>query len=202
MKVARGLQMRELDKVTIESTGIPGIVLMENAAQAVAKACILCAQRWKNPRVAIVCGGGNNGGDGFAVARILKSKGIQSKIVFIGDQEKLAGDALINYRVAQNLNIPIENNFGKSNKIFECEDIIIDGIFGTGFSGEPRSLAGAVLKEMNQSGKYIISIDIPSGVNADTGMAAESSVQADETITFALPKIGTIIYPGHNIVGS
>ncbi|HCT64511.1 MAG TPA: bifunctional ADP-dependent NAD(P)H-hydrate dehydratase/NAD(P)H-hydrate epimerase [Lachnospiraceae bacterium] len=202
MKVASAAQIREMDRLTIEETGIPGIVLMENAAQAVAKACLVYVRKIENPRVAVVCGGGNNGGDGFAVARILKCKGVESKIIFIGNEEKLTSDSLTNYRIAQNFNITIITDISDLEQIFCNEDVIIDGIFGTGFNGEPRAVSAEVIRKINQSGKYVISIDIPSGVNADTGKTAEICVKADETITFGLPKIGTILYPGAKYCGN
>lgn len=196
MKVASGAQMREMDRITIEEIGIPGIVLMENAAQAVAKVCLEYVKKFENPKVAVVCGGGNNGGDGFAVARILKCSGVESKIIFIGNEEKLVADALTNYKVAKNMDISVTTDISNSECIFQNVDVIIDGIFGTGFTGEPRMAAAEVIKKINQSGKHIISIDIPSGVNADTAAAGENCVKADETVTFALPKVGTILYPG------
>ena len=201
MKVASGAQMREIDRLTIDETGIAGIVLMENASQAVAKVCLNYVNQFKNPKVAVVCGGGNNGGDGFAVARILKCNGVESKIVFIGNKEKLTPDALVNYRVAKNFDIEVITDISDLETILEKQHAIIDGIFGTGFTGEPRNTAAEVIKKINQSGKYIISIDIPSGVNADTGTVADVCIKADETVTFALPKIGTILYPGSNYCG-
>lgn len=201
MKVATGVQMHELDRITIEETGIPGIVLMENAAQEVSRACLSYLRTIKDPKVAVVCGGGNNGGDGFAVARILKGKGIQCEIFFTGNEDKLTGDALTNYRVAQKLNIPIQRDMENLQEIFQCKDVIVDGIFGTGFSGEPRTTVSEVINKINESGKYVISIDIPSGVHSDTGAVAMSAVKANETFTFALPKVGSIIYPGAQYCG-
>ncbi|MEA5084587.1 MAG: NAD(P)H-hydrate dehydratase [Lachnospiraceae bacterium] len=201
MKVASGAQMREMDRLTIEETGIAGIVLMENASQAVAKGCLKYVDQFKNPKVAVVCGGGNNGGDGFAVARILKCNGIESKIIFIGNENKLTGDALVNYNVAKKFDIEVITDLSDLESVFEKQHVIIDGIFGTGFTGEPRNPAAEVIEKINQSGKYIISIDIPSGVNADTGTVAEVCIKADETVTFALPKIGTILYPGADYCG-
>ncbi|MGE4214520.1 MAG: NAD(P)H-hydrate dehydratase [Anaerotignaceae bacterium] len=201
MKAASGAQMREMDRITIDETGISGIVLMENAAQAVAKVCLKYVNQFKNPKVAVVCGGGNNGGDGFAVARILKCSGIECIIIFIGNEEKLSLDALTNYRVAKNFGIEIITGLRDLEHIFESQHVIIDGIFGTGFTGEPRNVAAEVIREINKSGKYIISIDIPSGVNSDTGTVSEICVKADETVTFALPKIGTILYPGAQYCG-
>lgn len=201
MKVASGAQMREMDRLTIEETGIAGIVLMENASQAVAKACLRYVNQFKNPKVAVVCGGGNNGGDGFAVARILKCSGIDSKIIFIGNEEKLSQDAFDNFKVAKKFDIEVITDISDLETVFEKQHVIIDGIFGTGFTGEPRNTAAEVILKINQSGKYVISIDIPSGVNADTGAVAEVCIKADETVTFALPKIGTILYPGAHYCG-
>lgn len=201
MKVASGAQMREMDSLTIEETGILGIVLMENASQAVAKVCLKYVNEFKNPKVAVVCGGGNNGGDGFAVARILKCNGVESRIIFIGNEEKLRQDAFVNFEIAKKFDIDIITDLNDVETIFEKQHVIVDGIFGTGFTGEPRNPAAGVIKKINQSGKHIISIDIPSGVNADTGTVAEVCIKADETVTFALPKIGTILYPGAKYCG-
>ncbi|MGL4791135.1 MAG: NAD(P)H-hydrate epimerase, partial [Anaerotignaceae bacterium] len=111
MKVATGTQMKEIDRLTIEKTGIQGIVLMENASQGVADRVILAIKENNFKTVSVFCGTGNNGGDGFAVARILHNKGIDVKIHVVGNVEKIKGDALINYDVAKNISIPFEKDF-------------------------------------------------------------------------------------------
>jgi len=199
MKVSKVSQMQLLDRLTIEETGIEGIVLMESASKAVFDVCKGYLDSVSGKHAVIVCGGGNNGGDGFAVARMLKNSDIQTKIFFLGDKEKLKEDARTNYDRALNMGIEIENEYTES--FFADTDIIVDAIFGTGFKGEPRQQESSIIKAINESEKYVVSVDIPSGVNGDTGEVSLACIRADETVTFQLPKIGLILYPGSDYCG-
>ncbi|MCI1959224.1 MAG: NAD(P)H-hydrate dehydratase [Clostridia bacterium] len=193
MKIAYGSQMREMDAKTSSEYLIPSIVLMENAAAAILDRCLEKAT--PETRFLCVCGGGNNGGDGFAVARLLFIRGYSVAILFIGKEEKLKGDALINFKADEKIGIEIVKE-DKTMEMLEKSDIVIDAVFGTGFSGVPREPQASVIKAMNESGKYIISVDIASGVDSQNGHASEFSVNADETVTFEMAKIGNILYPG------
>jgi len=194
MKIAYGSQMREMDAKTSEEYLIPSIVLMENAAGAVFEACLKKAE--KKTRFLCVCGGGNNGGDGFAVARLLYIKGISVAVLFLGKEEKLKGDALINFNAIKKIGVAICVDAEKTQEMLEKCDVVVDAIFGTGFSNEPREPQASVIRAINESGKYVISVDIASGVDSETGHASAFSVNADETVTFEMAKVGNVLYPG------
>ena len=196
MRIALGSQMREMDRITIEEYGIPGVVLMENASWAVADKCAKRLKSCGGNKAVFVCGTGNNGGDGFAAARILKIRGFECVIFLAGNPEKIKGDALINYNAAVNMEIPIINDISQAEKLLSETDLIVDAIFGTGFSGEPRKASAQVIDKINNSGKYVISVDIASGVDSETGHASDICVQADETVSFCMAKLGNILYPG------
>ncbi len=196
MKVANAEEMRRLDKITIDETGIPGIVLMENAARAVYEKCISFLNFEKKKRVLVVCGGGNNGGDGFAAARLLKNINFEVSIFLLADEEKIKGDAKINLEIIKKYKVPFVKDMDKIEECLENTDLIVDAVLGTGFKGEIRERESFVINKINLSNKYVISIDIASGVNSDNGKVSKTSVLADETVTFALPKVGNILYPG------
>ena len=196
MKIALGSQMREMDRITTEEYGIPSIVLMENASTAVAEKCMEYLEKNHKRKALLVCGGGNNGGDGFAAARLLKVHGYDSKIFFCGKKEKLKGDALINYNAAVNIEIPVETDNKKLSELIEETDLVVDAVFGTGFSGEPREESAFVINKINEGNKYVISVDIASGVDSETGHISNVCVKADETVSFCMAKVGNILYPG------
>ncbi len=195
MDIAFGYQMKEMDSITINNYGVSGIVLMENASMAVAQKCMEYLKKTGGKKAVFVCGTGNNGGDGFAAARILSANGFESNIILVGNSEKLKGDALINFKAAVNIGIEVFD-ISKADYIIKKVDLVIDAIFGTGFSGEPRDIYKTAIEKINNSKKYIISVDIASGVNSDTGHAADTCVKADETVSFCMAKVGNILYPG------
>ncbi|GMQ56862.1 NAD(P)H-hydrate dehydratase [Vallitalea sediminicola] len=204
MKVVKSYEMKEIDRYTIEEIGIPGIVLMENAAMSVVSETI---QILKGSRhVVICCGIGNNGGDGFAIGRILSCNNIKATIIIIGDSSKIKGDAKINYDIARKLDIDIyeyktEKQRSEIKKLINDCDVIYDAIFGTGLCREITGQYLEVINMMNSTNAYKVAVDIPSGVNADNGQILGTSVCADKTVTFCLPKVGLLLYPGANYVG-
>ena len=205
MEVVNCEQMREIDRKTIEEFGIPGIVLMENAAKEVVKAVIEYLENPRDKKVIIFAGRGNNGGDGLAVARHLHNMGAQVEVILTHGEEGLQGDSLINLNIIKKMGIStrcldsesLGNILNKSCK----SDIIIDSIFGTGIRGEIEGEVRELIQKINQFSNYTISVDIPSGVNGDTGEICGVCIEADETITFALPKKGLLLYPGADFVG-
>jgi len=206
MKAATAGQMRLLDKMAIESYGIPGIVLMENAAMAVTNRALEYLKLTAKNDVIVVCGGGNNGGDGLAAARHLYQQGIDTSVFLLAEASKLKGDAAVNFNIAKNIGIPIkEVHSDEDIKEFichlKCADLVIDAIFGTGIKGAIEGVAAHVINAINVYNGYVIAVDIPSGINGDTGEVCGCAVEADETVTFALPKIGEIIYPGKKYAG-
>lgn len=198
MKVVYNSQMKAIDQCAINDYGIPGILLMENAAISIVKAIETYKQSGK---VLIFCGQGNNGGDGFAIARHLFQKHYQVEVFIIGVPEKIKGDAKINYNILHRLNINIttisqQYSLDVLDKIIENCDLVLDCIFGTGLSREVTGVYMDVTKKLNTYSPYTIAVDIPSGINGDTGGIMGVAIKADETVTFALPKIGNLLYPG------
>ena len=197
MKISTVEQMRELDRTAIEKYGIPDLLLMENAGLAVyetVKREIGLAGR----RFAVVCGGGNNGGDGFVTARKLHSSGAFAEVIFFGHPEKLKGSAKTNYEICKAAGVSIDagRDLGRCKEVFRDADAVIDALFGTGLARNIEGEYAELVRLVNSSGKMVFSIDIPSGVGGNTGRVMGVAVQADYTVTFGLPKLGTILYPG------
>ncbi|MEM6447529.1 MAG: NAD(P)H-hydrate dehydratase [Cyanobacteria bacterium P01_D01_bin.123] len=197
MKVSRVAEMQQMDRTAIAQLGIPEIVLMENAGHAVFT--VLESEFGVAGRkFAIVCGTGNNGGDGLVVARKILSAGGEARIWIIGDRAKYKPAAKINFDIAENLNISIHTleSITDLNQDLNCCDIAIDGIFGTGLMREVGGIYQEVIATLNASNKPVVSLDIPSGISGDTGRVMGIAVQADVTVAFGLPKIGNLLHPG------
>jgi len=197
VKTAFASQMREMDRKAIKEYHIPGIELMEKASRTVFNRAVNILEEKKYISVTVVCGTGNNGGDGFAVARMIDTAGYDVKIITAGNTEKIKGDALTNYVRAKDMGIEISADL---NMLNNC-DLIIDAIFGTGFKGAPREEFAETIEKINSAGKYVLSIDIPSGINADNGNVEGVCVKADETVTFVMPKTGMLLYPAAECCG-
>jgi len=180
-------QIREVDRRSIEEFHIPGIVLMENAARAATAAA--CDMSRENDHVLILCGGGNNGGDGLAVARLLHNAGRNVSIALTIDPEKYRGDALINWQIVQAMKLPIAA-FEPGTISREKPQLIIDAIFGTGLSSPPREPFDKIVQAVNESGIAVLAIDLPSGLDCDTGETLGACVVASTTITFVAEKVG------------
>ncbi len=190
-------EIQELERWGIESIGIPSIVLMENAGRAVAQAV---SQRYKSRRgslprrrVSIICGRGNNAGDGLVAARHLLVKGIATKIFLIGTPSDLKADARMNLSILQNLDQPIRL-LAKRDSIFlkelnECS-MIVDAIFGIGLNRDVDEPFKGVIEAINQASQPVISVDVPSGLDATTGEIQGACVKANVTVTLGLMKTG------------
>jgi len=177
---------KKIDSFAINELKIPSIVLMENAAISFVKHI-----DENEDNFLIICGKGNNGGDGYAIARQLFSKGKNVKIFCISD-EKMSNDCFVNYEICKNSGIEIFYNLEELEKLFvEC-DVVIEGIFGTGLNSEIRGVYKDVILKINENckKKKVYSIDIPSGINGDTGDIMGISVNADVTISFVTYKKG------------
>lgn len=201
MKVVTAEQMRQIDIETNKEIGISSIVLMENAAREVANRCLQELKDISDPKVIIFVGKGNNGGDGFALARLLNDRGINCKIVFLFEKSKFSTDAEKNYNIAIKCGINIITGFTEAIIETSRADIVVDAIFGTGISRQVDGIYAQVIELINTYAKKVISIDIPSGINSDDGRVMGVAVKADITVTFALPKIGMLIYPGASYCG-
>jgi len=203
MKVLYSNEMRKLDQRIILENRIPGLVLMENAAEGLYKACLEYGE--KDSKYVIICGTGNNGGDGFALARKFLTEGIDAKVFLLGSKANLKGDAKTNagYFLKSKLLTSINTTLDIDIAIMKLshDDVIVDAIFGTGLSREVTGLHKDTIEKINQSKARKISVDIPSGINADTGQVLGVAVRADFTLTFQYPKPGHFLYPGRDYKG-
>jgi NAD(P)H-hydrate epimerase len=202
MKISRVDEMRAMDRHAVENLGIPEAILMENAGQAAA-AVLSREIGVRDRKIVIFCGAGNNGGDGFVVARRIHADGGSVRVYLLGDPDKFTGAARMNLEILARLPVeirPVQSIKKTKMDVLHCHGIV-DAIFGTGLDREIGGLYREVIALINASGKKVISLDIPSGVNGDTGQIMGVAVQADCTVTFGLPKIGAMLYPGHECCG-
>lgn len=200
--------MRRADERAIKTYGIPGVVLMENAGAGIALAIARRMPHLAGKTVLIICGKGNNGGDGFVVARHLASIGARIHVALVGSATSYRGDALTNYRIlkamARDGVEPITIGRADAASLAKVSriDVIVDAIFGTGFSGKlPRSVA-RLIEWINTQGVPIVSIDIPSGVEGSTGRVASVAVKANRTVTMAAVKTGLLCSAGREHTGA
>ena len=212
MKVVTPTQMREIDRRSIEDLGIPGRDLMERAGAAVAAAVesLLPPDR-SEPFVILLAGKGNNGGDALVAARLLSEKGIKTLTLLMAEALALKGDAALNLDRLAREKFPLEELVdGKGLDILRENlpkaDLIVDGIFGTGFKGSARGMVAEVIKLVNQTTRarpviQVIAIDIPSGLDGETGKVAGEAIRADRTVTMGLPKTGMVRGDGLNCCG-
>ena len=213
MKALTREQIREIDRAAIEDYGIPGVVLMENAGRNAARLIVDYFQTWHNPKepqaepvpvlsgacanpsqpaVCIFCGSGNNGGDGFVIARHLCIAEFQVEIVLLADPDKLAPDASVNYNIVRKMGIPIQNfSPDQAQALIAKADVIIDALLGTGFAGQVRPPMDRAVELINIADHALkVAIDVPSGLDCNSGKPAAATVKADLTITFVAPKVG------------
>ncbi|MFC1509577.1 NAD(P)H-hydrate epimerase [Candidatus Omnitrophota bacterium] len=190
--------MQELDRKTIEDIGIPSIVLMENAGRAVSKAVVSEFNKPSGKEIAVFCGTGNNGGDGFVSARYLIRHGFKVSVYIIGKKSRIKNDPLTNLKKLETLDIKIEEV--SSVKDFKA-DLIIDAIFGIGLKGEVNGAARSIIADINKKGLPVLSVDVPSGLDADTGIVLGDAVMAKKTITMQFPKKGFYINKGPEHTG-
>ena len=191
-------QARDIDQSTIHRHGIPGIILMERAGRSVAEDVLPVIKKLKSarlrPRTAIFCGKGNNGGDGLVCARYLLSIGVDVRIYLLCVKNELKGDAFYNMLALNKRKIKIQEiiSLAQLNRLKDLfkADIIVDAIFGTGFRGRPGRVYEGVIRLINSSGAYKIAIDVPSGLDAATGITEGAAVIADKTVTMGFAKTG------------
>ncbi len=206
MRLVKSFEMREMDRLTIQDLGIPGAVLMENAARGATRIFMDHFEPSRDAHVVILCGSGNNGGDGYVMARYIKEAGVAVTVILLSELKKISGDARTNLDVIQRLNIevleiPDAKKWVKGRRVVRACDAIIDGILGTGLNSPVRGFYRKVIEEVNALSKPVMSIDIPSGLNADTGQIMGVAMKADLTVTFGFPKIGQLVFPGAEVVG-
>jgi NAD(P)H-hydrate epimerase len=186
-------EVRALDRRAIEEFGVPGVVLMENAGRGAAE--LLISIGIHGP-VVVCCGKGNNGGDGFVIARHLDNRGISVRVLLFARPEDLTGDAAINYQIIARAGLPI--SIHAANPVddtamrgeLSAAEWVVDALFGTGLTGPVRKPFDQIIAAINESPARVLAVDIPSGLDCDTGKPLGPTVRADLTATFAALKAG------------
>jgi NAD(P)H-hydrate epimerase len=197
--------MREIDRIAIEELGISGVVLMENAGRGATDSIRNLHQEIGGGMVGVLCGKGNNGGDGFVVARYLHSWDIPVACILLGERDEVQGDAGAQLKLADALAIPIVEWLGDSEgalAILDSSVIFVDALFGTGLNSDIREPAKGLIEAVNESKLPVVALDLPSGISADTGAVLGTAIQADITVTFGLPKRGIMVHPGCDYAGA
>ena len=196
--------MRDLDKTAVENFAIAEELLMENAGLA---ACSVIETELgiQGKRFVVICGTGNNGGDGLVIARKIHSMRGSAAVYILGNEEKFKGPSKTNLEIISRLPVVLKQISTGSRESLNIEmahcDAVVDALFGTGLSRNVEGDYLDIIQMINRSGKKVFSIDIPSGVNGDTGRVMGKAVKADYTITYGVPKIGNILYPGYDRCG-
>ncbi|MBN2020748.1 MAG: NAD(P)H-hydrate epimerase [Sedimentisphaerales bacterium] len=209
-------EVRAFDNRAINELGIPGAVLMENAGRSCALFIVEKLSGKKNPKVCLFCGTGNNGGDGFVIARHLFNHGLIPLVLICGQRSKIKGDAGLNLNIIERLGIQIMSlppadviDFKTRVAAFAGNaDMIVDAIFGTGLEGTPRDEYRKLIEAINESQKGcfelnrpVLAVDIPSGLDCDTGQPLGAAIKANWTVTFAAVKKGLAIETARNYTG-
>jgi hydroxyethylthiazole kinase-like uncharacterized protein yjeF len=198
-------QVRRVDAIAIHERGIPGLTLMETAATKVAdEGAAMLDGKPAGKHVLILCGGGNNGGDGFAAARLLRERGADVTAVMLKPRDSYAGDAKTNLERCQDVVEAIDEPLEVLGEVGQA-DLIIDAIFGNGLSSNVREREAGVIEWINEQDAPVLAVDIPSGLDCDTGQPLGVAVRADVTVTFIATKVGfaragAIEYTGKVIV--
>ncbi len=202
MKVVTAKEMREIDRVAIEERGMPGEVLMGYAGRALAD-CVLT--EFPSARsIALCCGCGNNGGDGFTAAYFLHNAGREVRVFLAGDPGRITASTGIYREICRRAGIPVtvlnEGKIESETNLPAC-DLIVDALLGTGFSGVPRGAIAELIGLINRSGKPVVAADMPSGLPSDGEGPSGEAVRADVTVTMGLPKISLVTFPGKPYAG-
>jgi len=207
-------QVRAFDKWAIQTLGIPGVVLMENAGRSCAGLILEKLDPVKDPAVSVFCGTGNNGGDGFVIARHLYKAGVNVRVIICGDKTKIKGDAKTNLDIAEKMNIGIDmidmTATGLAlqiNSLAAQSSLLVDALFGTGLTGKLRDEYVELIEQINSLKKPIVAVDIPSGLDCDSGVPLGTAIKAMATVTFVAAKngfaiVGSQIYTGDVYVAS
>ncbi|MDI6824829.1 MAG: NAD(P)H-hydrate dehydratase [Bacillota bacterium] len=213
MKAVTGAEMREIDRLAQEEAAIPGLILMENAGRAVfGQALRMLGGEPAGRRVLVLCGKGNNGGDGLVVARHLCHHGAEVRVLLAAMPEELKGDAAANLAMARaeealpgaRLAVRSLSGPGWEDALAEelaAADLVVDALLGTGIQGGARGQVAQVIEILNRAERPVLSVDVPSGLDADTGAVSGPCVRARVTVTLGLPKVGLLIYPGAEYAG-
>ncbi len=207
MYLVTAAEMQQMDGETIRSFGIPGRVLMENAGRGVSRVLFDKFHATAGRRLAILAGRGNNGGDGFVVARNAAGRGLAVVVYLLTRADRVTGDARANLDLLEPLEVPVvEIPDGQSlsghKTAMAHQDIWVDAVFGTGLNSDIRGHYRDAIDLINSFDRPVLAVDIPSGINADTGQICGTCIRADTTVTFAFPKIGHAVFPGKQVTGN
>jgi hydroxyethylthiazole kinase-like uncharacterized protein yjeF len=206
MHIVTASQMQEMDRRTIQEFGIPGRVLMENAGRGAVRIFLERLYRRGPGRVGVLAGRGNNGGDGFVMARYLAHRRIDVKVFLLAKAARVQGDAAANLKLLAASNVPVieipdEKAFAAQLGDMQHQRYWIDALLGTGLNADVRDYYRRVIDFINNCNRPVLAVDIPSGLNADTGQPWGTCIRAAATATFAFAKIGHVIYPGAQYCG-
>lgn len=197
MKIVTADEMRRIDRETIGQYGIPSAVLMERAGLAVAERV---RAEYPPKKIIVLCGAGNNGGDGIVAARHLHTWGYRTSVRMVMRRANFSDECSVQLKIAEKFGVTVV--FGSTITAADLHGaVVIDALFGTGLSKPLAGALAAVVRTVNESGVPVISIDIPSGISADTGQVQGAAIRAAQTITFGLPKRGHILHPGADYTG-
>jgi NAD(P)H-hydrate epimerase len=201
MRICGSEEMRAIDRAAIEGLGVPSMQLMERAGAAVAAAV---QRRLSRPAVVVYCGRGNNGGDGWVTARLLHGRGAAVTVISAAEPSALAGDARAAFEAAERAGVPW-TRLESAPAEEPLPAVVVDALLGTGLSRPPDAPLAAAIERVNAArarGAHVVSVDVPSGLSADTGQPLGACVQADTTVSFALLKRGLALYPGVVLAGA
>lgn len=207
MKIVKVQEMKDIDQKASLDFGIPSIILMENAGLRTVEVIEDILGSCPGKKVSVLCGKGNNGGDGLVVSRHLINAGVYVDTFLIGEENNLSPDALTNYQILKRMKAaiyPLQAEAGLDRFMMSVlsADLIVDALYGIGLKGGVSEFESQVINILNWSRRPVIAVDIPSGVEADTGKVHGAAVKATHTVTFALPKLGLLLKPGRDYVGT
>ena len=206
MKIAVSEEMRNIDRLAAEEYGLPELLLMESAGHRVAQAMEHLLGEVAGKTICVLAGSGNNGGDAFVAARYLTNMGAKIKIFLTCEPAHLKTASSRMKKASDTMGIEVhgleeDRDWNRLHVALKFADGIVDGILGTGFNGELKKKVLRLIEEVNEAGKKVLAIDIPSGVEADTGKVSTVAIMADMTLTLGLPKVGHLLSPGADMTG-
>lgn len=205
MKLARARRMQEIDGAAVVKTGIPSLVLMENAGRETVSLLLRYFGRMERKKVAVFAGPGNNGGDGFVIARHLLEAGAEMTVYLLVESGKIKGDAAVNLEIVKKLGVSVHLLLDEADAVhlqLDCCDVIVDALFGIGLKREVTGHFAAAVQAINRAGCPVVSVDMPSGIDSDSGRILGVAIRADLTVTYGVAKPGQFVYPGKEMVGA
>jgi NAD(P)H-hydrate epimerase len=207
MYLVTASEMQKMDRLAIESFGIPGMVLMENAGRGATQFFLDQFKDAENKKIGVVAGRGNNGGDGFVIARYLAQKKMCVTVYLLSESHTVKGDAAANLKLLRQMKVPViempdQESLSRHKTAMRHEAVWIDAILGTGLQSDVKGFFKDVIDFINDSNKPVFAVDIPSGLNSDTGQPCGTCIRADATATFAFAKTGHFLFPGADYTGN